>query len=52
MLIDHGHWDVAPTSHPRASLAELLTACDATAELSAEDCIWLNLPPVGNECLS
>ncbi len=43
---------VRPVRRPSYSLGDLLAKCDATAELCTEDCIWLNLPPVGNECLS
>ena len=36
---------------PRYTLDELLAKCDpmADAEMSEEDRIWINLPPVGRE---
>jgi len=36
---------------PRYTLEELLAKCDpmADAEMSEEDRIWINLPPVGRE---
>lgn len=36
-------------SRPEYSLDELLTQCDASAELSTQEREWLDAPAVGNE---
>lgn len=41
-----------PQPKPRYTLDELLAKCDASSpapEMSEEDRLWLNLPPVGRE---
>jgi antitoxin ChpS len=41
-----------PRPKPRYTLEELLAKCDPIAdatEMSEEDRIWINLPPVGRE---
>ena len=41
----------ASSRRSRYRLSELLSQCDPTAQISAEDCSWLDDPPVGNEVL-
>jgi len=49
LAVDQDHLVVEPTPRPRYRLDELLAQCDATAEINAEDRIWLDDKPVGNE---
>ena len=51
LAVDNGRLMVEPTLRPRYSLDELLAQCDASAEFSAEDRVWLDSKPVGNELL-
>ena len=51
LAVDHGRLVVEPTLRPRYSLDELLAQCDASAETSGEDLVWLNSKPVGSELL-
>ncbi len=51
LAVDHGRLVVEPTLRPRYSLDELLAQCDASAEFSAEDRVWLDNKPVGSELL-
>lgn len=51
LAVDHGRLVVEPTLRPRYSLDELLAQCDASAEVSAEDRVWLDSKPVGRELL-
>jgi len=51
LAVDHGRLMVEPTLRPRYSLDELLAQCDASAEVSAEDRVWLDSKPVGSELL-
>ena len=51
LAVDHGRLVVEPTLRPRYSLDELLAQCDASAEISAEDRVWLDSKPVGSELL-
>lgn len=49
--VDDGCLIVAPQKRIHYSLAELLSQCDASAPLSAEDREWLTAPTVGDEWL-
>ncbi len=51
LAVDHGRLVVEPILRPRYSLDELLAQCDASAEFSAEDRVWLDSKPVGSELL-
>ena len=51
LAVDHGRLVVEPTPRPRYSLDDLLSQCDASAEISAEDRAWLDSKPVGDELL-
>ncbi len=51
LAIDHGRIVVEPTLRQRYSLNELLAQCDASAEICAEDRVWLDSKPVGSELL-
>ena len=51
LIVDGERLVVEPTPRPRYSLDELLTQCDASAEMSEEDRVWLNGKPVGGELL-
>jgi antitoxin ChpS len=51
LAVDHGRLMVEPTVRPRYNLDELLAQCDASAEVSAEDRVWLDSKPDGWELL-
>lgn len=51
LAVDHGRLVVEPTPRPRYSLDDLLSQCDASAEISAEDRPWMDSKPVGDELL-
>ena len=51
LAVVDGRLMVEPAPRPRYSLDELLAQCDASAEFSAEDRVWLDDGPVGNELL-
>jgi len=51
LSVDHGCLIVKPRARVRYSLAELLAQCDASAETSQEDRVWLDSKPVGSELL-
>jgi antitoxin ChpS len=51
LAVDHGRLVVEPILRPRYSLDELLAQCDASAEFSEEDRVWLDSKPVGSELL-
>lgn len=47
--IQHGNLIVAPLKKKRYTLAELLSQCDNTRPLSAQETEWLDAPDVGLE---
>jgi antitoxin ChpS len=50
--VEDGRLIVDPKPRPRYTLEELLAKCDPAVdatEMSEEDRIWINLPPVGRE---
>jgi antitoxin ChpS len=49
--VEHGRLVVQPQLRPRYTLDELLAQCDASVTMSAEDRVWLDSAPVGNELL-
>jgi antitoxin ChpS len=51
LAVDGERLVMQPRPKPRYKLEELLAKCDpmADAEMSEEDRIWINLPPVGRE---
>jgi antitoxin ChpS len=49
--VEHGRLVVQPQLRPRYTLDELLAQCDASVPMSAEDRVWLDSAPVGNELL-
>lgn len=49
--VEHGRLVVAPRVRPVYSLDELLAQCDETDAPSAEDRVWLDAKPAGNELL-
>jgi antitoxin ChpS len=51
LAVDHNHLVVDPTLRPHYSLDDLLAQCDASAEISEEDRVWVNSKPVGGELL-
>lgn len=51
VAVDNGRLVVHPNARPRYELAELLAQCDASADTSAEDRVWLNDRPAGSELL-
>lgn len=50
VAIDAGRLVIEP-QRPRYTLDELLAKCDASAEQTDEDRVWLNNKPVGSELL-
>ena len=51
LTVDHGRLVIEPSPRPHYSLEELLAQCNASAEFTPEDRVWLNEQPVGNELL-
>ncbi len=51
VAVDGGRLVIEPQSRPRYSLDDLLAQCDASADLSTEDRVWLDAKPVGSELL-
>ncbi len=51
LTVDAGRLVIEPSPRQRYSLDELLAQCDASADISEEDRIWLDDRPVGNELL-
>jgi antitoxin ChpS len=53
LVVEGEHLIVKPKPKPRYTMDELLAKCDFSQpvpqEVSDEDRIWLNLPPVGRE---
>ena len=49
--VDSGHLIVEPRPSHRYTLDELLNACDASIEITAEERQWLDAPAVGGELL-
>jgi antitoxin ChpS len=52
LAVDGERLVMHPRPKPRYTLEELLAKCDPTVdatEMSEEDRIWINLPPVGRE---
>jgi antitoxin ChpS len=52
LAVDGERLVMQPQLKPRYTLDELLAKCDPAAdatEMSEEDRLWLNLPPVGRE---
>jgi antitoxin ChpS len=51
LTLDNGCILVSPNPLPRYTLDELLSQCDSSAEIPAEDREWLNARPIGSELL-
>lgn len=51
LSVDHGRLVVEPQAKPRYTLAELLAQCDPSASVDAEERLWDELPPIGDEVL-
>lgn len=51
LTVDGGQLVVTPNARPHYSLDELLAQCDASADITAEDRVWLDGKPVGGELL-
>jgi antitoxin ChpS len=51
LSVDAGHLVVDPHVGPHYTLDELLAQCDASADITAQDRIWLDGKPVGGELL-
>jgi antitoxin ChpS len=51
LAVDGDHLVMQPRPKPRYTLDELLAKCDPTdaTEMTEEDRLWINLPPVGRE---
>lgn len=49
--IEAGHLVVHPQAQPEYTLEQLLSQCDFSAPLSAEDQTWLTDKPQGNELI-
>lgn len=51
VAVENGRLVIEPNTRPRYGLAELLAACDASAEAGDEDQSWLAGKPAGGELL-
>lgn len=51
LSVDAGHLVVDPQVRPRYSLDELLAQCDASADITVEDRVWLDGERFGGELL-
>ena len=51
LAVDNGRLVVDPQPRPRYTLDELLAQCDASTEATAEDRVWLDDKPMGDELL-
>ena len=51
LAVEQGRLVVEPAPRQRYTLDELLAQCDASAEVSAEDQVWLDSKPIGQELL-
>ncbi|BCH58621.1 MazE family transcriptional regulator [Agrobacterium vitis] len=51
MAVDNGRLVIEPQARPRYTLEELLSQCDGSAEVSADDREWLDGGPVGGELM-
>ncbi|MGV1779726.1 AbrB/MazE/SpoVT family DNA-binding domain-containing protein [Agrobacterium vitis] len=51
MAVDNGRLVIEPQVRPRYTLEELLSQCDESVEVSAEDREWLGSEPVGEELM-
>lgn len=51
LAIDNGRLVIQPNTRPRYTIDELLSQCDPSADLTAEDRDWLDAKPVGRELL-
>jgi antitoxin ChpS len=51
LSVDAGHLVVDPQVRPRYTLDELLAQCDASADITVEDRVWLDGEPLGGELL-
>jgi antitoxin ChpS len=51
LTVDAGQLVVDPHARPRYTLDELLAQCDASADITAEDRVWLDGEPIGGELL-
>ena len=51
LSVDAGHLVVDPQVRPRYTLDELLARCDASADITVEDRVWLDAEPIGGELL-
>ena len=51
LIVDDGRLIVEPRPRRRYTLEELLAGCDPSAELTQEECEWLEAKPVGDELL-
>ena len=49
--VDHDQLIVKPQLRPRYDLDDLLAQCDDSAEITAEDRVWFDSSPVGNELI-
>ena len=49
--IEQGRLVIQPKQRKRYTLDELLSQCDASAEMSAEESAWLGSAPDGNELI-
>lgn len=51
VVLDNGRLIIEPYPLPHYSLDDLLSQCDANAEVSAEDQAWIDDNPTGNELM-
>ena len=51
IMVEGGRLIIEPQARPRYTLDELLSQCDPEAELTKEECAWLERHPVGEELI-
>jgi len=51
LAVDGGRLVVEPITRPCYTLDELLAQCDPEAELTTQECEWLDAPAVGQEVI-
>jgi len=49
LAVDEGRLVVQPQTKPKYTLDELLALCETEAQVTEEDRLWLDAPPVGRE---
>jgi len=51
LTVKDGQMIIKPKIKPKYKLEDLLAQCDPNAELTEEDRVWIDSPPVGKEII-